>query len=252
MSDSIPAHDRPAARRLILLVLLSVLAASLLLAGCGTKKPAYKGPASTRPYTVRGVTYYPLASARGFEQTGTASWYGPSFHGRLTSSGERYNQNDLTAAHTVLPFHTNVEVTNLSNGKSVVVCINDRGPFARNRVIDLSRAAASRIDMIGPGTARVRIRALDSGDGEEERAPDSADAGGDGLYYIQVGAFGSQRNVSRAQARARRDGYRVQVLSTSGGLKRVLLGPWQSLDDVNLALWHVRDDYPEAFLVSDD
>lgn len=91
---------------------------------------------------------------------GVASYYGPGFQGRSTASGERFNMYDMTAAHRTLPFGTNVEVTNLSNGKSVVVRINDRGPFKRGRIIDLSKAAARKIDMISNGTVRVRVKVL--------------------------------------------------------------------------------------------
>jgi rare lipoprotein A len=92
-----------------------------------------------------------------FRQVGTASWYGPGFHGRETASGERFDQNKLTAAHRSLPLDTVVKVTNLDNGKAVKVSINDRGPYAGKRVIDLSRAAARKLDMTDDGTARVRI-----------------------------------------------------------------------------------------------
>lgn len=95
-------------------------------------------------------------------ETGTASWYGPNFHGKKTANGETYNQNDLTAAHKTLPFNTVVRVHNLDNGKSVTVRINDRGPYADNRVIDLSFAAAQRIEMVNAGLARVRIEVLRS------------------------------------------------------------------------------------------
>ncbi len=94
------------------------------------------------------------------EQTGIASWYGNPFHGRQTANGEIYDMNKLTAAHKKLPFNTKVRVTNLTNGKSVIVRINDRGPFVKGRIIDLSRKAARRIDMIGPGTAKVQLDIL--------------------------------------------------------------------------------------------
>jgi rare lipoprotein A len=100
--------------------------------------------------------YFP----EGNVQTGIASWYGPEFHGKGTSSKEIYDMNDLTAAHNTLPLGTYVMVTNLTNGRSIVVRINDRGPFAKDRVIDLSYAAAKALDMIGPGTASVRIEVL--------------------------------------------------------------------------------------------
>lgn len=129
--------------------------ALIVLAGCGGGTKAYK--TNTKPYTVAGTTYYPLKNAKGFSETGVASWYGKKFHGRKTASGERYNQNKMTAAHRTLPFGTRVRVKNRDNGKSVVVTINDRGPFKKGRVIDVSRAAAKKLDMINSGTARVRI-----------------------------------------------------------------------------------------------
>ncbi|MEW5900425.1 MAG: septal ring lytic transglycosylase RlpA family protein [Acidobacteriota bacterium] len=102
------------------------------------------------------VDYFP----GGDVQTGTASWYGPEFHGRTTSSREVYDMNDLTAAHKSLPFGTYVMVINLNNGRSVIVRINDRGPFVKDRVIDLSYAAARALDIVGPGTAPVRLEVL--------------------------------------------------------------------------------------------
>jgi rare lipoprotein A len=118
-------------------------------------------------------------------QTGVASWYGGEFHGRLTSSREVYDMNDLTAAHKTLPLGTQVAVTNLKNGQSVVVRINDRGPFAKNRLIDLSYAAARAIGLIGPGTAPVRIEVLG-------RVPPPASGRG---FSVQAGAFVSQSNA---------------------------------------------------------
>lgn len=111
-------------------------------------------------YTVRGRTYQTLASSKGFAQEGKASWYGPGFHGRKTASGERFNMHDLTAAHKELPLGSRVLVTNKRTGKSVVVRINDRGPFHSNRVIDLSRGAAKELGILGSGVGDVSIRAL--------------------------------------------------------------------------------------------
>ncbi len=118
-----------------------------------------------------------LRSRAGTER-GIASWYGPGFHHRRTANGEVFDQDALTAAHQTLPFNSLVEVRNLDNGKAVRVRINDRGPFVRGRVIDLSRGAARAIDMLGPGTARVEIRIL--------RSPKGALRA---LYAVQVGAF---------------------------------------------------------------
>lgn len=112
-------------------------------------------------YTVLGRTYRTLDSSQGFVQRGMASWYGTKFHGRRTSSGEPYNMYAMTAAHKSLPIPTYVRVTNLDNGKQVTVRVNDRGPFHDDRIIDLSYAAAARLDMLKQGTARVEIRAID-------------------------------------------------------------------------------------------
>ena len=142
-------------------MLVPVLAALLLLlGGCGTKSWRTGGVPGSKPYTINGKTYYPLQSSRGFVEEGIASWYGPGFHGKRTANGEIYNMNALTAAHRILPLGTLVRVTNKNNGRSLVVRINDRGPFAHDRVIDLSRAAADKLDVMAKGTAPVRIVAL--------------------------------------------------------------------------------------------
>jgi len=116
-------------------------------------------------YEVDGVTYHVMDSAKGYEAEGTASWYGEEFQGRRTSSGEPYDMYAMTAAHRTLPLPTYVEVTNLENGRVVVVRVNDRGPFHADRIIDLSYAAARKLGIVGPGTARVRVRALEPGGG---------------------------------------------------------------------------------------
>lgn len=119
----------------------------------------YKHP-TMRPYTVRGVRYYPTVVSVGDTFYGTASWYGPNFHGKYTSNGEIYNMWQMTAAHKTLPMNTIVRVTNKYNGKTAIVRINDRGPFVSTRIIDLSKAAASKIGMIGTGTAPVKLEVL--------------------------------------------------------------------------------------------
>ena len=146
-------------------------AAALLasLAACGSSSKGGGTPGSIvaqrgtykvgQPYKIDGVTYTPQETFT-LTETGTASWYGPGFHGKSTANGERYDQSDRTAAHRTLQMPAMVRVTNLENGRSTVVRVNDRGPFARSRVIDLSRTAAEEIDMVGKGTARVRIDQL--------------------------------------------------------------------------------------------
>jgi rare lipoprotein A len=117
--------------------------------------------ATMKPYTVKGVTYYPIIPRIGQTFTGIGSWYGPDFHGGKTSNGEYYDMHDLTAAHKTLPMNTTLKVTNLSNGRSTIVRINDRGPFVDNRIIDLSYQAAQDIGMIKKGTAKVKLEVLD-------------------------------------------------------------------------------------------
>lgn len=122
-------------------------------------KKNYAHP-TMRPYVVRGIKYYPTVVSVGDRFDGYASWYGPTFHGKLTSNGERYNMYGMTAAHKTLPMNTIVRVTNRRNRLSTVVRINDRGPFVATRIIDLSKAAAGKIDMIGTGTAPVTLEIL--------------------------------------------------------------------------------------------
>ena len=113
------------------------------------------------PYQVEGVTYYPKKDLQ-YDETGIASWYGPKFHGRLTANGEIFNQNNITAAHKTLPLPSAVKVTNLENGLSIIVRINDRGPFVNQRIIDLSAKAAEKIQLKQKGTGLVRVQLLRS------------------------------------------------------------------------------------------
>ena len=142
-------------------------------------------------YTVRGRTYRVLDSAEDYTAEGRASWYGEKFHGHRTSSGEPYDMYKLSAAHKTLPLPTWARVTNLDNGKSTIVRINDRGPFHAGRIIDLSWAAAVKLDIADHGTARVRVEAITPGE-DDTPATTSAAAqpapAADGLY-LQVGAF---------------------------------------------------------------
>ena len=130
----------------------------------------------------------PIIAPRA-SQTGIASWYGPGFHGKTTASGVIYNQNELTAAHQTLPLGTRVLVTNLDNGRSIEVLINDRGPFAKGRIIDLSYAAAETLGMIGPGTIPVRIEVVTSSTEKVSVIKDSLD------YTLQLGSFSVLENA---------------------------------------------------------
>ena len=132
--------------------------------GARAEVPVLNPPRSDRGnppfYDALGKRYYVLASSAGYRERGVASWYGRDFHGLATSSGETYNMHAMTAAHKTLPIPTWVQVTNLENGKNVIVKVNDRGPFVDDRLIDLSYAAAVELDMVRNGTARVEVRAL--------------------------------------------------------------------------------------------
>jgi rare lipoprotein A len=184
------------------LLLLALAAFVLLAAGCASKAPTrFRGPGTQRPYTVKGVTYTPLASARGYREEGIASWYGPGFHGRKTSCGETYDQYEPTCAHKVLPMHTMVRVTNLENGRTVVLRVNDRGPFVSGRIVDLSLYGAKFLGIYGRGTARVRLEV------EGEVPGIRPDGQLPGPFYVQVGAFGQQGNARRLQNRLRGLGY---------------------------------------------
>ena len=198
-------------------------------------------------YVVFGKRYYTMTSSDGFVERGVASWYGKKFHGRRTSSGETYDMYAMTAAHKALPLPTYARVTHLGNGKSIVVRINDRGPFHRNRVIDLSYAAATRLDMVRAGTALVEVRAIDPRRTEvQARGPSDGPPASAGApvrqareisIYLQVGAFASLANAERFRASlagvAEHTPAKIAEAQRGGQtLYRVRLGP---LRDVNAA-----------------
>jgi rare lipoprotein A len=140
------------------------LACAPLFSACAHSGGDRDGPArprGTAPYRVNGKTYVPLADWRGYSEEGVASWYGAAHHGKKTASGERFDAHrGFTAAHKTLPFDVCAEVKNLRSGKTVRVRINDRGPFAKGRVIDLSKAAASEIGLVSAGVSKVRVQAV--------------------------------------------------------------------------------------------
>jgi rare lipoprotein A len=148
---------------------LGILAALLLCAGCASARLS-SAPVSALPSPPSRTVPPPSPVER--EQLGRASWYGEPHHGRRTSSGEVYDMNGLTAAHRTLPLGTRIRVTNLDNGRSVDVRINDRGPFVDGRIVDLSRAAARRIGRLGAGLFRVRLTVLTLPDGTDQTAQD--------------------------------------------------------------------------------
>ena len=219
-------------RKLTLLLSLPALLFALVLGGCSSKEDSvgymggrYRG---TKSYTVKGKTYHPYKSARGYRETGVASWYGPGFHGKKTSNGERYDQNAMTAAHKLLPFGTRLQVTNLNNGRSVVVRINDRGPFVGSRIIDLSKEAARQLHMIGSGTARVKLVALGEGNREAEILTPEGDMLG--LFYIQIGALTDIYKADRLATLMRSKGYGCRIARHERKMQDyyVQLGPYLS------------------------
>ena len=225
--------------------LAAVYVGCLLLVGCTFGVPIGQKPSSfpkiegkskygnPNSYVVFGKRYHVMKSARGFVQKGIASWYGPNFHGKRTSSGETYNMHAMTAAHKTLPLPTMVRVTNLNNGRSVVLKVNDRGPFKDDRIIDLSFAAAKKLDVVGPGTAPVEVVALESSADERRptvRAVPLADqAPVDDEVFIQLGSFGSEINAINLRNELHdRDETAIvisQLQTGKGTFYRVRLGP---------------------------
>ena len=214
--------------------------------------------ATMRPYTVRGRTYYPTVVSVGDTFKGRASWYGPNFHGKFTSNGERYNMYDFTAAHKTLPMNTILKVTNLNNGKSVRVRINDRGPFVNNRIIDLSKAAAKKIDMIGTGTAPVKLEVL--GFAGKNRMPtpkeikSSPKSVAEGNFALQIGSFGNFEGALKTQERYDGiDGYHTIIKDMQndyGRLYKVWLIGFKSEKEARD--YKALGKFKHAFIVKED
>ncbi len=189
-----------------------------------------------KTYEVFGKRYFVLDSSDGFTQKGIASWYGPKFHGKKTSSGEVYDMYAMTAAHKTLPLPSYLEVKNLENGRKIIVRVNDRGPFHDNRVVDLSYTGAIKLDMIGKGTALVEIRAINPGSyrgggapvvnrAREKRAPME--------FYIQVGVFSDVKNAKRLKhsLRALKKPVKVEKIRLNRNKAyRVKIGPLNNIE----------------------
>ena len=203
------------------------LAAMIVLAGCAPRPKVYRhssppAPAvysvqtsTPKPYKVLGHWYTPLASSAGFVQTGMASWYGGKFHGRKTANGETYNKHAMTAAHKRLPLGTCVKVVNQKNRRSVVVRINDRGPFAKGRIIDLSYAAAQKLDVVSSGTAPVKIFALGAPGRSKTVSPGNGASPNN--FAFQVGSFGDRANAEKVKVRLSKKYKSVRVVPYSQG-----------------------------------
>lgn len=221
---------------------------------------------ANNPYTVLGRDYVPLRSARDFKERGIASWYGRKFHGQKTSSGERYDMYGMTAAHPTLPIPSYVRVTNPTNGKSVVVRVNDRGPFHAGRIIDLSYTAAWKLGYIGNGSTAVEVESVHPGSTLLAAAPAAdpdpiarfaslpepqatpsppppplpADARG---TFVQLGAFGNPDNAEAFRAHVARElDWAGEMLRTqiAGNLHRVQIGPYASRAEADQAAEKIR------------
>ena len=267
-----------------------LLALALLLAGCGTlKKPEPTQPPgmgkyysddgppgavpdnldsvpdaiphdepfhkyANRPYTVFGQTYVPVVNKDPHKERGLASWYGKKFHGQKTSSGETYDMFAMTAAHKTLPIPSYARVTNVENGKSVVVRINDRGPFHSRRIIDLSYAAAKKIGILAKGSGMVEVERVFPGMPAEPAqpptpiSPEPAEvvtpivAKEPSGIWLQLGAFGSPESAAQFRDRVQRDLALQQPLQvvTREGLSRVRMGPYRTIDEAAVAGDKVR------------
>jgi len=253
--------------------ILIIYALLLFLVGCTSVEPyshkkkvsVYQRKSSnsvtkTKPYKVLGKYYHPLSHSRGFSQKGVASWYGKKFHGRKTANGETYNMHGITAAHKTLPLGTYVRVRNLKNGKVLDVRINDRGPFARNRIIDLSYGAAKKLGVVKPGTAPVKIVALgsrkkkiSSSKGTYEYKPLDYYSGS---FTVQVGAFTDLSNARRLMKKLSKkhgSSHIAKYVDTKGTLfYRVRTGSFLSLSIAEkFEKKMIKNGFPLAFIVAE-
>jgi len=228
----------------------------LFILGCVGTTPPKGPPGHTRPYRIDGKWYQPIPQADGFKERGIASWYGKKFHGRKTASGEIYNMYAMTAAHKTLPLGTLVRVRNLGNRKQIDVRINDRGPFVRHRIIDLSYAAAKEIGIVGPGTAEVAIRAIgsDSASGGTGPSDPTIDLTR-GTFSFQIGAYGRRDNAEK-QKRLLAKRYRNVRISphdgADGRIYRVRVGRFTDLKQARKQERILRKDgYTDIFIVAE-
>jgi rare lipoprotein A len=205
-------------------------------------------------YDVLGRRYAVLASAAGYVERGVASWYGPGFHGVSTSVGEPYDMYAMTAAHKTLPLPCYARVTNLLNGRSVVVRINDRGPFVANRIIDLSYTAAAKLDMLRAGTAMVEVRVV-TPDDPQTQALTRASESPPPTLYVQAGAFGVPANAQALLLRLQHAGMTNAFIvppPPGSHLFRVRIGPVASVVDFDaLAARLATLGVPDARLAND-
>ena len=201
-----------------------------------------------KDYTVRGISYQVMKSAVGYTQEGNASWYGSKFHGHLTSNGEIYNMYTLSAAHKNLPLPSFVKVTNLNNGQTITVRVNDRGPFHHDRIIDLSYGAAHRLDMLKSGTTRVSIEVLTFPDNRSPLSSPVIAIETKRSCLVQLAAISNKINA-REKINQLTVIHQVSgQLEQAGQLYRMQLGPLGNYQQCQALLNKVMLNYPKAFI----
>lgn len=240
------------------------------LNGCARVRPAStpsrapvkipaKVPGQSPPYKVMGQWYHPLPHSSGFSQKGLASWYGKKFHGRKTSSGEIYDMYGVSAAHKTLPLGTYVRVRNLKNHAQIDVRINDRGPFVRGRIIDLSYGAAKKLGIVGPGTAPVEIVALGLPMASKNSTPPvPAYVPVDfysGNFTIQVGAFSNADNAAKLKLKLSRIYENAHIVTdrhTKNAPFKVRVGTCSTLDQATTyETLMIQNGFPDAFIIAE-
>ena len=235
----------------------------------GLSAKAYRHP-TFNPYRVHGVKYYPHDTDVGNVYKGNASWYGPDFHGKLTSNGERYNMYYMTAAHKTLPMNTVVKVTNRKNGLTVVVRINDRGPFIATRIIDLSNSAARKINMLKAGTAPVSIEVLGFYSKNKKRIirkkpkkarkkpkkviiPKKINKIVHGSYSLQIASFSNIDGAIKTQEKYDQiNGYATEIKdiqTKNGRFFKVYIKGFNTADEARA--YKVNSEFQNAFIVKD-
>ncbi len=283
------AHSNPVRHRLpdrtlrlVRAAGISALFLALLLNSCSrgvrySRPDMGDLPATQRPYVINGITYYPLPSAHGYAEDGIASWYGPNFHGKRTSNGEIYDMHAMTAAHKTLPMNTMLLVRNLDNGRETIVRINDRGPFVRDRIVDLSFTAAQQLNIVANGTARIEAIALANRNQFQptpikaaaveppppappvqaprtqptERPPAGLNQG---QFYVQIAEFADRNHALRLQQRFAQAGFNSEIVAVEDpakGKHRVQVYVGQDLDEARLAEGKLIElGYRDAFVVA--
>ncbi len=226
--------------RINICILLSLV---LFLFGCGKFIPPI--PQDNSLYRTYSQGKNKSSSVSGYSQTGIASWYGKKFHRKTTANGERYDMYAMTAAHKILPMNTKVRVINLQNGKKAVVRINDRGPFVKDRIIDLSYAAAKKLGMVDPGTTRVKLVTL----GKD--LPETS-----GKFYLQLGSFLKKQNAMEIQTDIKSVfdySTRIEKAKVKGKtFWRVQVGIFDFLSRAEKTRKKMQKNYPNAFVIAVD